>query len=102
MAPALITAADIDNELALTADYDVADDVDKARRRVTALRRKLDLPQQAGKDQESVTLAMMTIERQLQSALNWIAANTDPSECQKLRNPDVVHADFSTFRGYTG
>ena len=97
---ALVTPADIEDELALTADYDVTDDADKARRRVVALRRKLDLPQSANKDQESVELAMQTIERQLQQAINWLAANTDTSDTQQLRNPSVVHADFSTFRGY--
>lgn len=99
--PALITLADVDLELALTADYRATNDVDKAWRRVTALTRKLDFPEAAGKDQESVTLAMQTIENQLQQVQRWIEANTDPTDAQNLRNPSVVHADFSGFRGYS-
>lgn len=96
----LATIAAVDSELALTADYDVVNDVAKARRRVAALRRKLDFPETLGREQETVTLAMQTIERQLNEAKQWIAANTDPTPEQRNRNPDVIHADFSTFRGY--
>ena len=101
MAAALFTAVDIDQELALTADYDVANDLAKARRRIVALRRKLDLPQSAGHDQENVTLAMDTIEKQLYQALVWLAANDTQTDAQREQNPDVTHADFSTFRGYS-
>lgn len=100
MNPALFTPAEIDNELALTADFEATEDVDKARRRLTALTRKLDLPEMASKDQESVRLAVLEIHAQQQFVRNWIVANSDPSDAQKLRNPSVVHADFSTFRGY--
>lgn len=101
--PALITPEDIERELALTAGYDVNSDVDQAKRRVIALRRKLDLPMSAANEsQESVTLAMQTIENQLQQVLNWLAVNNTQSAAQRLNNPSVVHADFSTFRGYAG
>ena len=42
--PDLTTLARIEAELAGTADYDVALDVSKAKRRVAAMCRKLDFP----------------------------------------------------------
>lgn len=93
---------EIDAELAITADYDVCYDADKARRRVAALRRKLDFPQASGFEGYSMQFAMQAIENQLQQALAWLSANDTPSDARLLRNPSVTHADFSTFRGYTG
>ncbi len=90
----------IEAELVDTADYDVALDVAKARRRVAALRRKLDFPQSSGLGEQNIAFAIAAIENQLQQVLAWIAANETPSEAQRLANPDVVHADFSNFRGY--
>ena len=55
----------IEAELAATADYDVENDVAKAKRRVTALRRKLDFPSSIGRDQQSIQFAVQTIENQL-------------------------------------
>lgn len=101
MAAALYTLVDVDLELALTADYRATSDTDKASRRVTALTRKLDFPESAGKDQESARLAMQTIENQLQQVQRWLDANTDQTDAQQLRDPSVVHADFSNFRGYS-
>lgn len=96
----LTTVAGIEAELSTTADYDVAIDVSKATRRVAALRRKLDFPQSSGRGEQNIAFAVQAIENQLQQVLAWIAANDTPSEAQRLANPDVVHADFSTFRGY--
>jgi hypothetical protein len=96
----LSTVAGIEAELADTADYDVALDVSKAKRRVSALRRKLDFPQSTGRGEQNVAFAMQAIENQLQQVLAFIAANDAPGEAQRLANPDVVHADFSNFRGY--
>jgi hypothetical protein len=96
----LTSLVGIESELADTADYDVALDVSKAKRRVAALRRKLDFPQSTGRGEQNVAFAMQAIENQLQQVLAFIAANDTPSEAQRLANPDVVHADFSTFRGY--
>lgn len=96
----LTTIAGIEAELADTADYDVAADVSKAKRRAAALRRKLDFPQSSGRGEQNVAFYIQAIENQLQQVLAWIAANDTPTEAQKLVNPDVVHADFSTFRGY--
>ena len=95
----LATIAGIEAELAATADYDVALDVAKAKRRVAALRRKLDFPQSSGRGEQNVAFAIQAIENQLQQVLAWIAANDSPSDASRLANPDVVHADFSNFRG---
>ena len=98
----LSSLAAIESELADTAVYDVAQDATKAKRRVAALRRKLDFPQSTGRGEQNIAFAMQAIENQLQQVLAFIAANDAPSEAQRLSNPDVVHADFSTFRGYCG
>lgn len=95
----LTTLTSIETELSATADYDVAIDVSKAKRRVAALRRRLDFPQSSGRGEQNITFAMQAIENQLQQVLAWIAANDSPSAAQRLSNPDVVHADFSNFRG---
>ncbi|MGD9720553.1 MAG: hypothetical protein AB7E98_05950 [Pirellulales bacterium] len=95
----LTTLTGIEAELADTADYDVVFDVSKAKRRVAALRRKLDFPQSSGRGEQNVAFAIAAIENQLQQVLAWIAANDTPSDSQRLANPDVVHADFSNFRG---
>jgi hypothetical protein len=97
----LSTITGIEAELADTADYDVVLDVSKAKRRAAALRRRLDSPQSSGRGEQNVAFAMQAIENQLQQVLAWIPANDTPSEAQRLANPDVVHADFSTFRGYS-
>lgn len=97
----MLTLADVDLELALTADYRATGDVDKAQRRVTALTRKLDFPESAGKDQESVRLAIQATENQLQQVQRWVDANSDQTSAQQLRDPSVTHADFSNFRGYS-
>ena len=97
---ALTTIAEIEAELADTADYDVSYSIDKAKRRVAALRRKLDHPQSTGRGEQSLSFAMQAIENQLQQALTWLAANDEQTEQQLLRNPQVTHADFSTFRGH--
>ncbi len=69
---------------------------------MAALRRKLDFPQSSGRGEQNVAFAIQAIENQFQQVLAWIAANDTPSEAQRLANPDVVHADFSTCRGYFG
>lgn len=96
----LTTIAQVEAELGATADYDVENDVAKAKRRVAALRRKLDFPSTMGRDQQSMQFAMQVIENQLNQALQFVQASVVPSEAQRLANPSVVHADFSTFRGY--
>src|SRR5688572_216524 len=97
----LTIIAGIEAELAATADYDVENDVGKAKRRVAALRRKLDFPSSMGRDQQSMQFAAQTIENQLNQALQFVQASVSPSDAQRLANPSVVHADFSTFRGYS-
>ena len=95
----LTTIAGVETELAATADYDVAVDISKAKRRVAALRRKLDFPQSSGRGEQNVAFAIAAIENQLQQVLAWITANEAPSDASRLANPDVVHPDFSNFRG---
>jgi len=97
----LTTIAGIEAELAATADYDVEIDVSKAKRRVAALRRKLDFPASMGRDQQSMQFSMQAIENQIAQALAFVQANQALSESQRLANPSVLHADFSTFRGYS-
>jgi|GEM_PF-3125136 len=89
----LTTLTGIEAELADTADYDVANDVSKAKRRAAALRRRLDFPQSSGRGEQNVAFAMQAIENQLQQVLAWIAANDTRTDAQGLANPDVVHAD---------
>jgi hypothetical protein len=83
----LATPAGIEAELASTADYDVAIDVSKAKRRVAALRRKLDFPQTSARGEQNVAFAMQAIENQLQEVLAWIAANDTPTDAQACRTP---------------
>ena len=61
----LTTLSGIEAELADTADYDVALDVSKAKRRVAALRRKLDFPQSTRSGEQNIAFAMQ--------ASNWTA-----------------------------
>ncbi|MEX0678068.1 MAG: hypothetical protein WD063_13385 [Pirellulales bacterium] len=88
----LTTLTGIEAELADTADYDVAIDVSKAKRRVAALRRKLDFPQSSGRGEQNIAFAMQAIENQLQQVLAWTAANDTPSETQAIAQefPGVV------------
>ena len=54
----LSTLVGIEAELAATADYDLAVDVSKAKRRVAALRLKLDSPQSCGLGEQNIAFAM--------------------------------------------
>src|SRR5574337_1040098 len=94
----LTTLSGIEAELGATADYDVAVDVSNAKRRVAALRRKLDFPQSSGRGEQNVAFAIAAIENQLQQVLAWIAANETPSDASRPANPDVRRADFANFR----
>jgi hypothetical protein len=98
----LTTYAGVDAELAATATYDVDYDVSLAKRRVSALRRKLDFASQSSQSGNQVAFQMQIVQDQLNQVLAWLQANGDPSNAQLLKNPSVVHADFSTFRGYSG
>ena len=101
MADDLSTYAGVDAVLAATADYDIAGDVSAGRRRAAALRRKLDFAASSGRDGQSAQFALTLVQDQLRQCLAWLAVNMDPTDAQKERNPDVLHADFSTFRGYS-
>ncbi len=96
----LNTYADVDAELAATADYDVAGDIDKAQRRISALRRKLDFAQQAAQSGSNMAFALQITQDELKAAMSWLKANgPPPSDQQKCRNPSVTHYDQSTLRG---
>lgn len=96
----LATLAGIEAELAETARYDVDGDVSLAKRRVAALRRKLDFPQSTGRGEQNIAFALQITQDELNKALAFIAANATPTDAQLLQNPSVLHTDFSTFRGY--
>lgn len=100
--PDLTTISGVEAELAATARYDVDGDVDMAKRRVAALRRKLDFPAQAGRSEQSVSFQLNLIENELNRALAFVRANTTPTAAQLTANPSVVHADWSTFGRYRG
>ncbi len=80
----LTTLAGIEAELTNTADYDVAIDISKSKRRVAALRRKLDFPQSTGRGEQNIAFAMQAIENQLQQALAFVAANASQALLREL------------------
>lgn len=97
----LDTLAQVDAELAATSGYDVEGDVSKAIRHAAALRRRLHFAQSSGRGKMNMAFFMQAIQDQLQQCLAWINANnTSQTDAQRLANPSVTHADFSTFRGY--
>lgn len=95
----LTTYAGVDAELAATATYDTDFDTSLAKRRVAALRRKLDFASQSSQSGNQVAFQMQIVENQLNQVLAWLKANGDPSNAEMLKNPSVTHADFSTLRG---
>lgn len=98
--PDLSTFEIVDSELAATAGYDVENDVSLARRRVAALRRKLDFAASSGRDGQNAAFQQQIIQDQLNGVLAWLRANdTTLSQDQLMRDPSVLHADFSTLRG---
>lgn len=97
----LDTFAQVDAELAATADYDVEHDVAKAKRRVAALRRKLDFAASSARDSQSFEFQQKIIQDQLNQALAYVRAQETLTDAQQLANPSVLHADFSGFGGYS-
>lgn len=95
----LTTFEEVDAELAATAGYDVDGEVSLAKRRVAALRRKLDFAMSSGRDGQTVAFQQQIIQDQLNQALAFIRANDEPSDATLLRNPSMTHADFSNLRG---
>lgn len=94
----LTTFAQIEAELAVTATFDVDGDVAMAKRRLAALRRKLDFPSQIARGENNLQFAISAIENQIAYILAWISANADATETARLSNPDVTHADWRMFR----
>jgi hypothetical protein len=97
----LTTITGIEAELAVTADYDVSNDVEKAKRRVAALRRKLDFPQEFERDQQRAIFAVQQMERQLDKALAFVQSKETTTDANQLSNPNVLHADFSGTSRYS-
>lgn len=97
----LTTVAGIETVLAATSDYDTTRDAAKARRHIAALRRRLHFAASSGRDGQSLSFNVQVLREELKSALAWLAANEDRTEAQRLANPQMTHADFSTFRGYS-
>lgn len=68
------------------------------------------LDNSSGRDLRRISLfndALQQLVQTVNKALPYLQSHTSniprdhtPSEAQRLANPDVVHADFSTFRGY--
>jgi len=96
----LTTIAEVDSELAQTADWKATRDIAKARRRHAALTRKLDFPQATARKGQSIAFALELIQKQIESIDAFLAANEELTEADQLRFASVIHADFSTFRGY--
>jgi len=97
----LVTYEDVDAELAATASYAADGDVSLAKRRVTALLRKLDFAQQSANSGQMVAFQMQVIQTQLDQCRAFLRMNDTPSDNAKLTNPSVVHYDQSTLRGRT-
>jgi len=99
----LTTYAVVESELAATSDYDVTLDVDKCKRYVAAIRRKLHFASSSGRDGVSIQFQHQILAGELAKALAWLAANDDAaSDASRTRNPSVLHADFSNFGQYSG
>jgi len=102
MADDLTTLAGIETVLAATSDYDTDHDTAKAERYIAAIRRRLHYAASSGRDGETVAFNVQVLQGELRAAQAWLAANRTRTEAQRKANPNVTHADFSTFRGYTG
>lgn len=101
MADDFTTIAGIDAIIADTGAYDQTGSSEDAWRRIRAIRQKIHLtPQSSGRDGMQITFAIQVLKDEEQQVLAWINANSTPTDAQRLNNPSVTHADFSTFREY--
>jgi hypothetical protein len=98
--PAFTNFAEAQAELIDTADYDVTYSVDKAQRFVAAARAMLTFSSLAMRDGTSLQFDMVRLENQMNQALRFLEIYGSPTEANRLRNPAVTHADFSTFGNY--
>jgi hypothetical protein len=90
----LLTIAQVNAELAATAAYDVDNDLALAKRRVAALRRKMDFAQQMGRDSQLVAFDLQRTENQLAEVKQWLAANGGASN-DATKSASCIHADYS-------
>lgn len=95
----LTTYANVEAELAATASYAANGSVAEAKRRASALTRKLDFAEQSDEEGREIRFNHKVILAQLESVQAFIRVMRDPTEAERLSNPNVVHADFSTMRG---
>jgi hypothetical protein len=98
--PAFTTFAEAQAELIATADYDVEADVAKAKRYVAAARALITFNSLGTRDGTTLQFDMQQIANLMNQAIAYVAANSTPSEAQRLANPSVVHADWSGFGNY--
>lgn len=98
----LTTYAQVEAELAATASYDVNNSVSEAQRRAAALRRKLDFAEQSDEEGRKIRFNHEIVQSQLRDAVAYVRDQQIQTDAEKLKNPVVVHADFSTFGQYGG
>ena len=101
MADDLTTVSGIEAALAATSDYDVERDTDKAKRHIAALRSRLRFAATSARDGQSVQFNLQVLQQELAAAKAWLNAHESRTDAQRKANPNVTHADFTTFRGYT-
>jgi hypothetical protein len=98
----LTTYTQVEAELAATAGYDATNDTTLAKRRVAALRRKMDFAEASDENGRKIQFNFSVVESQLATALEWIkrAEFDSMAESAKISDPNVLHADFSNFGRY--
>lgn len=96
----LETYRDVEAELAATATYRSARSVSLAKRRQDALIRKLDFAEQSDENGQTIRFNHQVVERQLEQVVEFIEQFETLSRAERLSNPSVLHADFSTFGQY--
>ena len=100
MADDFTTISGIHTVLAATSTYDVDSDLAMAKRHLTALRRLKHFAASTSRDGQSMSMDLGAIEDEIQRCLAFIRSQDSQTDGQKKANPNVTHADFSTFRGY--
>ena len=98
----LETYSQVETALAATAAYDVSGDVESAKIRVAALRRKLDFAEQSDENGKLIRFNHEVVQNQLDQALSYIRNVAIQSPADLLANPSVIHADFSGMNQYDG
>ena len=96
----LTTLSGIDAELIATTRYAVNNDLDLAYRRLDALMvRTTTFASVASRNSQSLQFDMQNFREDLAKVEQFIRSAKTPTDAQRLANPSVTHADFSTIRG---